>query len=64
MVAASFCTEIAFGLQMAFLFGRVLFSVGYNKWGPDGRLAGAIIMDLCILGAVVFSIWGVYNLVK
>ena len=64
VVAASYCPEIAFGLQMAFLFGRVLFSVGYNEWGPDGRLAGAIIMDFCILGAIVFSTWGITNLLK
>ena len=64
VASAAYCPNLAFGLQMAFVFGRTLFSLGYIKWGPDGRLAGAIIMDFCILAAIIFSSWGLMNLIK
>ena len=43
------CCWISFGLIIAFFFGRILFSIGYTKFGPNARLPGALIMDLVIL---------------
>jgi len=41
-----------------------MFSLGYTKWGPNGRLFGALVMDLCILAAIVFSIMGFVKLLN
>lgn len=40
----------------AWFVGRFLFTLGYTSKGPQGRLAGALIMDLCMLGLLVFMV--------
>jgi len=53
---------------MAFLatyfLGRLLFSFGYTRAGPQGRLVGAIVMDLVILGQLALSIASVSKLIQ
>lgn len=44
------CTWYAFGFLAAYSCGRLIFTFGYTMAGPGGRLAGAILMDLAILG--------------
>ena len=39
----------AFGLITAYWIGRLVFTMGYTKAGPNARLPGALIMDLAIL---------------
>lgn len=50
------CVWWAFGFLATFWVGRILFSIGYTSKGPGGRLAGAIIGDVAILGLIVLSI--------
>ena len=33
--------------------GRIFYSVGYVKYGPKGRLVGAIIWDLVMLSGLI-----------
>ena len=37
--------------------GRVVYGCGYCKKGPHGRLVGAIMVDLALLGGLVGSIY-------
>ena len=37
-------------------FGRFIFTLGYTAKGPQGRLAGALTMDLCMLSLIVLMI--------
>lgn len=46
----------AFTVQILFIIGRALFSIGYTKCGPTARIPGALIMDLCILATLVLSV--------
>ena len=42
---------------LSFVFvGRLMFSIGYTKYGPKARLPGALIMDLGILVGLGFMI--------
>ena len=52
----------AFWLQIGILFGRVTFSIGYTRSGPDARLIGALTMDICILAALVLSVSSIIKL--
>jgi hypothetical protein len=43
-------------LGLALFIGRIVYSIGYAKGGPAGRLIGAIIGDLVLLGLFGLSI--------
>jgi len=43
-------------LGLALFIGRIFYSIGYAKGGPAGRLIGAIIGDLVLLGLFGLSI--------
>lgn len=43
-------------LGLALFIGRLIYSIGYAKGGPAGRLVGAIIGDLVILGLLGLSL--------
>lgn len=43
----------AVGLLAGFSVGRVLFTLGYSKMGPNARIPGAILQDLALLGLIV-----------
>ncbi len=58
------CNWISFGLVAAFFFGRILFSLGYAKCGPQARIPGALIMDLVLLAQLVLSIVSVVFEIK
>ncbi len=60
----SACTWAAFCLLAAYSVGRLLFSFGYTKAGPNGRIVGAIIMDLAILGQLITAIVSIAKLIK
>ena len=45
----------------ALALGRVLYAVGYQIKGPKGRVCGAIIVDLALLGAFVGAIVSIAN---
>lgn len=58
------CIWAAFSFLAAYSVGRILFSLGYTKAGPNGRIVGAIIMDLAILGQLVTAIVSIAKLIK
>lgn len=43
-------------LGLALFIGRIIYSIGYAKGGPAGRLVGAIIGDLVLLGLLGLSL--------
>lgn len=47
---------VAVGLGSAMFLGRLLFSIGYVTNGPQGRMIGALIMDLAILVAFIMTV--------
>lgn len=51
----------------AYMLGREVFAAGYSKKGPEGRLYGAIILDLALLvmlGSAVGAGWRVAGVSK
>ena len=42
-------------------FGRMVYAIGYRMKGPQGRVIGAIIVDLALLGAFVGAIVSIVN---
>ena len=46
----------------AYVLGRVLFTVGYWKMGPNARVPGALIMDFAMLALLILSSMSTYNL--
>ena len=46
----------AAALGLAVIIGRIVYSVGYVNGGPKGRLIGALIGDLVLLGQLGLSI--------
>lgn len=47
------CTVAALSLLATYSVGRVIFTLGYTIMGPGGRLVGAILQDLAILGQII-----------
>jgi len=43
-------------LRLALFLGRIVYSIGYAQGGPAGRLVGAIIGDLVLLGLLGLSL--------
>ena len=46
----------AASLGLALIIGRFIYSYGYASGGPQGRLIGAIIGDLVLLGLLGLSL--------
>ena len=41
--------------------GRILYAIGYRMRGPPGRVFGAIIVDIALIGVFVGSIVSLVN---
>ena len=55
-------SEWAFWIQLAILFGRVLFALGYTRSGPDARYYGVLFIDLGILASLILSVSSIVKL--
>ena len=53
----------AFGFIIAYWIGRLVFTMGYTKAGPNARLPGAIVMDLAMVAQFVLSVVSVVQLI-
>ena len=53
----------AFGFIIAYWVGRLVFTMGYTKAGPNARLPGAIVMDLAMVAQFVLSVVSVVQLI-
>ena len=49
-------------LLTGYFFARLVFAIGYTKGGPNARIAGALVMDLCLLGQIILSCMSCYKL--
>lgn len=50
LVAGLFQTRLTIVLAAVYIIGRALYAAGYSAAGPKGRLVGAILYDLALLG--------------
>lgn len=46
---------IAASFGLAMIIGRIIYAIGYCSSGPHGRLIGALVNDLMVLGLLVLS---------
>ena len=51
----------AFVCASGLVFGRVLYAIGYRLKGPPGRIYGAIIVDIALIGVFVGAIVSLVN---
>ena len=56
VMAALYYPWVSFGFLVAYWVGRMIFTMGYTKAGPNARLPGAVIMDLAIFAQLILSI--------
>ena len=47
--------------SLVFLLGRILYACGYCNGGPKGRIPGAILTDLAILGVLAGAFWSIFT---
>ena len=57
MIVAIKAPVAALVLLIAIFTGRLMFSIGYTKFGPKARIPGALIMDLAIFVAFGYMIY-------
>ena len=58
------CAWYSFAFLVVYWVGRLLFSLGYTKAGPNARLPGAIAMDLAILALLCTAIASFSKLIQ
>lgn len=58
VVAGLFFPIVAAVCGFAIFIGRILYTIGYLKSGPQGRLIGVIIIDLATVVLIVTGFWG------
>ena len=61
LVAGISHPTIAGSFGLTYFVGRILFTFGYVSRGPAGRIAGALLLDVGILGLVVLAFISSYN---
>ena len=47
--------------SLVFLLGRIMYACGYCRGGPKGRIPGAVLSDLAILGALGGAFWSIFT---
>jgi len=57
LVTAFYLPMVAGYLGWTYFVGRIIYTMGYLKAGPKGRLVGALVMDLPLLALFVTSIY-------
>lgn len=53
--------QASFGLVM--IIARVLFTIGYARGGPQGRMFGAILWDIGLVASMVLACMSSINLI-
>ena len=63
MVAITAINEPFWALVCAWglTIGRILYAIGYRMKGPKGRIFGAILVDIALLGVFVGAIVSIRN---
>ena len=49
---------------IGWFFGRAAFTIGYTVKGPQGRLIGALTMDVCMLANIILMVMAVGSMLK
>ena len=64
LVGGLFYPRLSAALGAVYLFGRTLYTRGYQKHGPEGRKIGALILDTALLGMLGTVVYGSLKLLK
>jgi len=62
LVGGLYFPKYASILGGAYIFGRALYTGGYKMKGPKGRVVGAIICDLALVGLFGMAMYGTWGL--
>jgi len=63
LVSGLFYPRVSSALGIAYIIGRQLYAHGYRKEGPKGRLLGAGILDVSLIGLLGTGIYGVLSFI-
>ena len=55
LVGGLYCPCIASGLGGLMIISRILYATGYANKGPNGRLIGAVLNDVALLGLFIMG---------
>ena len=55
LVGGLYCPCIASGLGGLMIISRLMYALGYSNKGPAGRLIGALLNDVAILGLFIMG---------
>ena len=64
LVAGLYCPCMATGFGVLMIVSRIFYSVGYVNSGPKGRLVGALLNDIAILGLFIMSMIFLVNKIR
>lgn len=64
LAAAVYYPVYASILGLAIIAGRFIFAIGYVTSGPKGRLAGALTVDVALLGLLYFAVMSGWNITQ
>jgi glutathione S-transferase len=58
------CPCWAAGFGGLLIVGRFIYAAGYSSGGPKGRMIGALLVDVALLGLFYFSLCACYTIIK
>ncbi|PVZ97752.1 hypothetical protein BB558_006284 [Smittium angustum] len=61
LIGGLFYPKMSAVLGGIYILGRAVYSFGYSRFGPQGRWAGVLMVDLSLLGLMVSNLVGVYK---
>mmetsp|Transcript_80770 Transcript_80770/g.112196 ORF Transcript_80770/g.112196 Transcript_80770/m.112196 type:complete len:110 (-) Transcript_80770:48-377(-) len=64
LVAGIHFVPWAYGFGFAYCVSRIIYTEGYIRKGPAGRGLGALLVDICILGLLILSVWSCIKIIK
>ena len=56
LIAGTYYTWVAVAFGAAYIFGRIVYHIGYSRSGPSGRVAGLIICQITAPVLFVFAL--------
>ena len=64
LIGGLYCPCIASGLGALMIVSRLFYSIGYTSKGPAGRLIGALLNDVGLLGLIIMDTIFFVKLIK
>ena len=64
LIGGLHCPLCASGFGVLMIISRIFYAVGYVKKGPKGRLVGALLNDIALLGLFILGVMAAWSLIK